>query len=100
MLLPVAAREPSGSDDAAMTSKAFGHRMASAPWREKSAWAAIQGRNVERIAEGVRRGLLDFALDGIGPDDLLATIRGLRSQLDVIERQVEAVQAARQASDP
>lgn len=72
---------------------AFG--MVRSDWREQSTWAQTQGRQFDRIAEGLRPAVVEFATRPIDIREVLHRIDAVRRQLDFMETQCRALAQAR-----
>jgi hypothetical protein len=76
------------------THRAWAAGIAGATWREKSRWSQTLGRNVDRIAAGLRPALSGYATGQVPAAEVLAAVRGLREQLALIEGRVLALEEA------
>jgi len=71
--------------------RGWAQTMRHANWRERSAWSQTQGRNIDRIAEGVRPALVAFAMDEVPVEHVLDRINAVRLHLQLIEAQCVAL---------
>ena len=69
--------------------------MCHATWRELNTWSQTQGRNIDRIAGGVRPALISFSMSEVPFEHVRFRIEALRKQLVLIEAQCQALDNAR-----
>jgi hypothetical protein len=80
--------------------RGWAQTMRHATWRDRSTWSQTQGRNIDRIAEGVRPALVAFAMDEVPVDHVMDRINAVRLHLQLVEAQCVALERERSAVPP
>ena len=92
MDVPEATGEPVYTADRC---RGWAESMCGANWRELNTWSQTQGRNIDRIAGGIRPALIAFSMSEVPLEHVLFRIEALRKQLSLIEAQSRALDRAR-----